>query len=500
MVGILILWGTIAPEDQLDRWPRIKFVHHWSRHHILVLIVASGGLIAARWAINSFREYLTSPSFTTVTANGVLVEKANTNSLKRETLDSDEVAENFFSIAERDFENERFSEAEHEYRRSLEAYPSLSAYLNLGIVLRFLSKNEASELAFQSGLKIAREKHNRQAQVVILGNLGGLLARVGRPDQALSQLNEALALISPETHELTTALIYTALSIAYQVKGDLSKALYYGERASSLCEKNRAFVGVATANNILGIVHAEKGDWGTALKLFQSVNNTFEVYGYSMGVISSLNNMGLVYSNRGDYEEALLLYERALHRAEAIGSLSDQANAYSNIAVAQQEQGMFKESVASATRAADLFHSTGNRLGEAKALGNRGVTYRDQGELKKAGDDLDAAIKLFHGIRSLSGEAGALTQLCLVRLREKRLNDALALGETAVGLVGNNEGVQTKADASACIGLALIQERQFADGCGRLKQTIDDYRKLGLKSRDLQGYLEAYKSCVVHVK
>src|SRR2546423_2909217 len=76
-------------------------------------------------------------------------EKATPNAidieLRQSAAERIEEARDYFNSGERNFQNKKYREAADNYNQSLTITPTLSAYLNLALSLRYLSKNKEAE-------------------------------------------------------------------------------------------------------------------------------------------------------------------------------------------------------------------------------------------------------------------------------------------------------------------------------------------------------------------
>ena len=182
----------------------------------------------------------------------------------------------YFKTAEHDFEKRRYADAADNYQKSSGVIPTMSAYLNLGLSLWYVSNFAQAQEAFSSGLRIAIKKQDRKFEAAFRGNIGNVYLNQGKLEEALKSYRDALAI-----HE------------------EIGNPL---EQANVL-------------NNI-GLIYYQRGKLEEALKSHRDALTTFNEIGNPLGQANARTNIGIVYRKQGKYEEAL----RPLNEARVIFS------------------------------------------------------------------------------------------------------------------------------------------------------------------------------------
>lgn len=98
------------------------------------------------------------------------VEKATPSGfeleIKQITDERAEEATDFFRVAERYFKSKQYQEAATNYQKSIDAVPTLSAYLNLGVTLRYISDYPSAEPVLLKGLQDAKNRGEKSLKQI----------------------------------------------------------------------------------------------------------------------------------------------------------------------------------------------------------------------------------------------------------------------------------------------------------------------------------------------
>ncbi|MCH7755847.1 tetratricopeptide repeat protein, partial [candidate division KSB1 bacterium] len=215
----------------------------------------------------------TQPLFETVLGPaGEPIEKATLSGFEQEleqgATELKQQAEDFFNAAERDFEKWRYADAADNYQKSSGLIPTMSAYLNLGLSLWYVSDFARAQEAFSSGLRIALKKQDRKLEATFRGNIG----------------------------------------IVYRNQGRLEEALRSHQTALHISEEIDNLLGQANTRNNIGYVYANQGKLEEALKSHRDALAIYKEIGNPRSQATALTGIGLVYRlyrNQGKLEEAL---------------------------------------------------------------------------------------------------------------------------------------------------------------------------------------------------
>ena len=183
----------------------------------------------------------------------------------------------------------RLDLAEAGYREVLAQAPDdAEALFNLGRVLRRTGRGEEALEAYRQALSLNPGSALAQLRV------GETLTALGRPQEAVAALEAALAM-HPDY-----ATLHNSLGLALRETGRLDEALAACQRAVALDP------GLMLARYNVGNLLREKGFLAEAIAAYRAA------IGIEPGLAEVHNNLGNVLKEQGNTEEALACYQQAL--------------------------------------------------------------------------------------------------------------------------------------------------------------------------------------------
>ncbi len=246
---------------------------------------------------------------------GEQTQKATLTGFKKEVkeaaAEAAKEAEGYFSAAERDFKARHYKEAAENYQKSINALPTMSAYLNLGISLFNISDFPKAENAWTSGLRIARKKGNKRLEAAFLGNMGIVYSNQGKVDEALKSFQQALEIDKRIGNPLGQANQLGNIGIVYSNQGKLDEALKSHQAALKIHKRIGNPLGQAQNLGNIGIVYFAQGKLDEALKSHQAALKIHKRIGNPLGQAQDLGNIGIVYAEQGKKRDALDLLNQA---------------------------------------------------------------------------------------------------------------------------------------------------------------------------------------------
>jgi len=225
-------------------------------------------------------------------------------------------------------------------------------------VMTFLDRRgywHALELTQRLALEAAERLGDVAASAQAHRSLARAYGRLGRYDEALSQLRKALAISTGLADHTTEARIQLNLAWVLELKGEYTTALEHAERALELNAAAGHQASHANALNTVGWLCVRLGEDKRAVDFCEEALRLFDEIGDRYGQGATWDSLGF-----------------ALHR---LGRLDDAAVAY--------------------TRAADLLHELGYRYNEATARRQLGEVHADAGRPAEARAAWRAAVSLF---------------------------------------------------------------------------------------------------------
>ncbi|MFB9877566.1 tetratricopeptide repeat protein [Planobispora siamensis] len=175
-----------------------------------------------------------------------------------------------------------------------------------------------------AALAATRRLGDRPGQVKVLRGLGTTYAQLGRFDEALTYLREALELVA-ERDDDSRANIHMGLALALETKGDYRAALEHGFQALSFFQAAQYTTGQANALNMIGWCHSRLGDHADALAVGERSLALQRRIGSAYGQACTLDSIGYAHHHLGRLDRAADCYRQALALFRELGERSMQA-------------------------------------------------------------------------------------------------------------------------------------------------------------------------------
>ena len=146
-------------------------------------------------------------------------------------------------------------------RTELAAKEGAEAYRNLG-ALAFLDDTQKSLKAYRRATQLDPDNANGWNQ------LGHLLDRIGKLDEAINAYQTVLRLGQEHKNQEEIAVAYGNLGNVYQTRGDLDKAIEYYKKALEIGKElgNKERIAIQYGN--LGNVYQTRGDLDKAIEYY----------------------------------------------------------------------------------------------------------------------------------------------------------------------------------------------------------------------------------------
>ena len=254
------------------------------------------------------------------------------------------------------------------------------------------SGNPQAGLDFLSrGLALAIENQDEAEHAQILQAMGVAYSMMQRPDDALKNVQESLAIKTKLGMKKGIADSLQMIGSIYDGMGKAELALRNYNDALTIRRDIGDKQGTANVLSYLGEFYVEHGKYDDALRLFkESLESQIEIHNDLMqGQV--LNNIGNTYLAKGDYENARTYFERALQVREKLKMPADIADTLHNLAETSLRTGQFEQAQDQYLKALDIRRSSGDVRGAAIESSGLGALFGYQGRFGAAvGAEQDA--------------------------------------------------------------------------------------------------------------
>ena len=185
--------------------------------------------------------------------------------------------------------------------------------------------------------KVNIENERLMGESVALGNIGLIYRNLGKPEEALKYLNNALEIDRKIGYEQGIANQLGNIGLIYSDLGKPEEALKYFNDALEIHRKIGYEQGIANQLGNIGLIYSGLGKLEEALKYHNDALEIDRKIGYEQGIASDLGNIGVIYRNLGKPEEALKYLNESLVIFKRVGAQREIGIAENNISIIEQE-------------------------------------------------------------------------------------------------------------------------------------------------------------------
>lgn len=350
------------------------------------------------------------------------------------------------------------SEADHECEknqtetlvRAIELYyqvvslpPSSGAAWQQVVALRrlaqvHLARNRPEDALpdLEQALALVRGQNAPQQEAGILNSMGQVLRRLDRREKAHRAFDQAIEIARAGRAPLEEAAAWNNLADLQKKNGELEKALAGYDRALLLWRRNRRKGEEATALHNLGSLYLELNRLPEARDCLLQSLHLQRAHGSSRSRALTLIVLGQVDAWRGEYRSALSHYRQAMALVRRTGDRWSQAILLDRLGIVYLEMGDVRHALDLQERAAAMFRDLEDRERLAWVLVNLGWLHQQQGQPERALPLYREASGLFSPLSRMGqaavslGEALALRDQADLAAARRKLEQALVLVES----------------------------------------------------------------------
>jgi len=303
-----------------------------------------------------------------------------------------------------------------------------------------------------------------------------LLKEVGRPDDALLELQQARGWFKAERDQAVTLGEIARLLSA---KGEVDQALKLHQEGLAIFEalgdkRSRAI----TLGDIAQLLSA-KGEVDQALKLHQEGLAIFEALGEKRLRAVTLGDIARLLSDKGEVDRALKLHQEELAIYEGLGDKRSRAVALGDIARLLSAKGEVDQALKLHQEQLAIYEALGEKRLRAVTLGDIARLLYDKGEVDQALKLHQEQLAIAEALGDLDGVANTLWSIAQIELHEQHFQQAferLADSYAIILKLGRLDGI---CYVGLDFGRLLWAAGRREEGLAVLERSRDGFAKLG---------------------
>ena len=308
----------------------------------------------------------------------------------------------------------------------------LDLLLMLGHTYERMSHLEKAFETYQKALDLAERYEAQPSRAKLLSQMGRVLTRWQRWDEALDCLTRAQRAYEALGDDLELACTIIRQGTVCIERGDYEGAREVYEQARKLGERIGNRKTIASVTNNMAILATIQGDLDEAVQRYEACIPLYQALADDRGLAGAYQNMGMAHVDRQDWTRAMDAYECGFEAAEENGHLDIMATVHLNMSELMLEMGNSVMVPYGCARALDVFRKLGDRLGEADVYRLLGRTFALRQDWEIAAGMFQDSLQLCRTHGNPLGVAEAYRDLGRMRVAQGHVAEAREALETAL--------------------------------------------------------------------
>ncbi len=341
-------------------------------------------------------KYLISAIRSQVTKNYPEAIKAYEN-LAKASPDNSDVQSALARLYE---DNGDFAKATEYNEKILAANPKdVTATLALGRLAINSGKAQASLDPLNRALTLSVQLDNQEQKGATLQNIGVAYRMLNKPEDALRNYQEALAIRRRLGQKRGIASSLNEIARMQVLLGQGKDALSNFQEALQIRRDIGDQHGLGDTLLDMGNLLDDRGDHEQALKMYKEALQVQRDVGDESMQATCLNNIGAVYFEKAQYEDARAYYQQALQLREKSKVPGEIVNSVFNLAEVSVRIGEYDQAITQYMRALELHRSMDDARGAAVDSYTLGTMFDYQGRFGDAVNSKQEALQTFQGLK-----------------------------------------------------------------------------------------------------
>jgi tetratricopeptide (TPR) repeat protein len=326
--------------------------------------------------------------------------------------------------------------------------------------------------------------------------IAGKLLKPSQPHEALTLLQRALELMSPE---------HPALPEIHRLLGDIQREMtsydlaqqHYDSALSLARERHEDALAAETLNSI-GVMFYKQTEIAKARAYCTEALAVAKAVNDERLIGQILNNLGGFNVDEGLYDEGVALFEQSIELAQKVDDNVTISGNYNNLGILAYRTGKFEKARNYFLQALEIRGKAGMRQSIAGSYNNLGLIAATIGDFQAALDYHDKSYKIKREIGDRHGMCASLTNLGTAAMNASTYDKAETYFRQALALAREISDKMGEADNLNNIGLIirrkngdLNEARTFLLQASELAREINDLVGVALSLSNLADVLVA---------
>lgn len=331
-----------------------------------------------------------------------------------------------------------------------------------------------AERHYRTTVQLAREIRNVSPEAEALEKLGGMFTIIGRFDEALELLEQALPLLQAEGGTDAAARVLAHIGRVHWKRGTPQEGIARLEPMLERFAGDEPVPGHAALYAVLGHLYFGSGRYREQLDASERASQLARALGNDHILAEAELRRGSALTMLGRPTDGIQVLEEITPVMEKIGDLVNLTIAFVNLASAHWDGGELDLCRGYLERAAQLTRQTGDLAETAFVVAQVADTMFTQGEWEQAEARIKEAIAITRSTETFWKAAYPPLTLGEICLAEGRLEEARASLEECVAIASRSRDLQGLRHAHSLLAERDLMEGQADAARARLEPLLEE--------------------------
>jgi tetratricopeptide (TPR) repeat protein len=364
-----------------------------------------------------------------------------------------------------------------------------NAIRSMGLLRSHEGRREEAIVNIEQALALDLELGETTAAAGDVASLGNLLRDMGRYQEALEALEQALNFVSPDSDPNKWCAVVTVIASVYRDLGDTDAALRHLERARDMAVERRLPIIASFSVPTIAHIMLEQGRVEESLATYRQAIDLSRRARHGEGLAQTLRAIGEVLFGLGRYTEALPHLEEAAELFAQLEHRETQKAIWQRLASAHERCSQFAEGEAVWQKVRAQCEADADSMGETVALEGIARCARHRGVRASALAQYESALARATAAGQQEREVTLHNTLGLLRWEDGMYEEALRHYEAALRLCRAREDRVHEGLILNSLGATLLRLRRYDEARTALEEGARANRKSG--QRQLEAHSEA---------
>lgn len=297
------------------------------------------------------------------------------------------------------------------YRKKGQTKFQIQTSITLGTTYEKLGRFDEALEILQEALQLANDIQYKRALPYCINNIANVYLRKAEYDKAISSYQKAVELYESAQPDQNLANTYRNIGIVYKLKGDYDQALQYFYKALELSERLAKPVYLSEVWNSIGTVFTELNRPDKSKAAFQKALAYLDRETPSKRLYNIYINLGKSHFFSNELDSALYYYHQSLSMSDSLEGFLSKGVLFNNIGNVHLKREAYRTALDYFHRAIEADSLIENEENTGRTLMSMGKSYLLIGDYTQSIKYLSSALEIVEKIGAKQIKSNTLKYL-----------------------------------------------------------------------------------------